>query len=139
MTEKYSVALQNAQIAAKEATIGTSPILRLYDGTPPATADDALSGNTLLAEGTLPSDWAADPSDGSSVKNGTWTVTGQAGAAGGVTATFYRIYASDGVTCHVQGTLTITGDGGDMTVDNPNIAAGQVATVNTYTTTSGNA
>jgi hypothetical protein len=39
-----------------------------------------------------------------------------ADAAG--TAAHYRIYASDGTTAHLQGTVTATGGGGDLTVDN---------------------
>jgi hypothetical protein len=130
MTVQYSTSLRNAIAATKEATVGTAPIVRLYDGTPPANPGTALAGNTLLAEGTLPSDWLTAPSSGAVSKNGAWTITGQAGASTGTVATFYRIYASDGTTCHEQGTVTITGGGGDMTVDNPN---------NTYTTTAGHA
>ena len=138
MATQYSTTLRNAVVAAKEATIGTAPLLRLYNGTPPANPGTALSGNTLLAEGTLPSDWLTAPSAGAVSKNGTWTVTGQAGAAGGISATFYRIYDSGGTVCHEQGTVTITGSGGDMTMDNPNIANNQVVTVTAYSTTAGN-
>ena len=38
---------------------------------------------------------------------------------------YFRIYASDGTTCHMQGTMTEIGGGGDLTVDNTNIDAGQ--------------
>jgi hypothetical protein len=39
----------------------------------------------------------------------------------------------------MQGTVTISGGGGDMTLDNPNIAQNQVVTVNTFSVTAGNA
>lgn len=139
MAVQYSVAVRDAQLNAKETTIGTAPKLRIYNGTKPATVATALSGNTLLAEGDLPSDWLAAASSGAKAKAGTWTVTGQSGASTGTVGTFYRIYASDGTTCHEQGTFTVTGGGGDMTADNASIANAQVITVNTYSTTAGNA
>ena len=46
--------------------------------------------------------------------------------------------ADRGTTCHIQGTVTLTGGGGDMTVDNTNFAAGQVFTVSNFTITAGN-
>lgn len=46
---------------------------------------------------------------------------------------------SSGTVCHEQGTITATGGGGDMTVDNTSIASGQTVTVTTKTFTEGNA
>jgi hypothetical protein len=42
---------------------------------------------------------------------------------------YFRIYASDGTTCHVQGTISATGGGGDLTVDNTDIADDQHITI----------
>jgi hypothetical protein len=138
MTISYSATVKNAKLDQVETTISTAPLLRLYNGTAPATADTALSGNTLLAVGTLPSDWMATASGGAKAKTGTWTLTGQAGAGAGTAGTFFRIYDSAGTNCHMQGTLTATGGGGDMTLDNNSIANAQSITVNTFTITSGN-
>lgn len=138
MTISYSATVKNAALDSKETTIGTAPLLRIYNGTAPATADAALSGNTLLAVGTLPSDWMASASGGTKAKTGTWTLTGQAGAGAGTAGTFFRIYDSAGTNCHMQGTVTATGSGGDMTLDNNSIANAQSITVNTFTITSGN-
>ena len=55
------------------------------------------------------------------------------------TAGHFRIYASDGTTAHMQGSVTMTGGGGDMTLDNTNVAVGQQITVNTFTITAGGA
>lgn len=133
-----SDAVRNAEMDAIETAIGTAPILRLYNGTAPANETAALSGNTLLAEGTLPSDYLGAASGGVKSKSGTWTVTGQSGAGAGVDATFYRIYASDGTTCHLQGTAGETADTPEMVLDNKNIANAQVVTVSAYTLTAGN-
>jgi hypothetical protein len=136
MTLHYSTAVRNAQLDAKETTIGTAPLLRLYDGSIPANC--AAAATTLLAEGTLPSDWLANASAGAKSKSGSWTMTGQSGAGTGTVATYYRIYDSGGTTCHEQGSVTGTGSGGDMTLDNTTVANAQVVTVSSYTTTAGN-
>lgn len=120
-----------------QSSIETAPTLNLYNGTMPANCAAALSGNTLLASGTLPSDWLADAASGAKAKTGTWTVTGQAGAGTGTNATFFRILDSAG-TCHAQGSVTITGGGGVITLDNTNIANAQVLTVNSFSITDNN-
>lgn len=139
MTVKYSATVRNAQLEAKETAIGTAPILRVYNGSLPANCAATIGASTLLGEGTLPSDWAAAASGGAKAKSGTWTITGQSGASTGTAMTYYRIWDSAGTTCHEQGSITVTGGGGDMTVDNTSIANAQVMTVNTFTTTAGNA
>lgn len=130
-----SDAVRNARLDSIETTIGTAPLLRIYSGTAPADESTALSGNTLLAECTLPSDWMAAASAGSKAKSGTWQDS-SANATG--TASFYRIYESTGTTCHLQGTVTATGGGGDMTVDNTSFATGQSFTVTSYSWTDAN-
>lgn len=121
-----------------QAGIEGTPVLSLYDGTMPANCAASLSGNTLLATGSLPADWMSNASSGSKAKNGTWTVTGQSGASTGTNVTFFRIYDLAG-TCHIQGSVTATGGGGVMTMDNVNVANAQVVTVNTFSLTDGNA
>lgn len=136
---QYAVSIRNAQLDAIESDTGTAPILRVYNGTPPVSVATGLSGNTLLAEGTLPSDWMAAAATGAKAKSGTWTLTGQAGAGAGTDGTFFRIYASDGTTAKIQGTFGETADSPDMVADNKNIANAQVVTVSTFTITAGNA
>lgn len=138
MTISYSNAVKDAKNDSVETTIGTAPLLKVFNGTPPANASAALSGNTVLAQGALPSDWMSASASGVKAKLGTWTLTGQAGAGAGTAGTFYRIYNAGDTTCHEQGTFTATGGGGDMTIDNNNIANAQVLTVATYAKTSGN-
>jgi len=135
MTLQYSVAVRNAKLDAFETTVGTSAIMEIRSGAPPATCATANSG-TVLATLTLPSDWMAAASGGTKAKSGTWQDT-SADAAG--TAGHFRIFASDGTTCHAQGTVTITGGGGDMTFDNTNFAVGQSFSITSFTLTAGNA
>jgi hypothetical protein len=134
MALQYSVSVRNAQLDAFETAVGTSAILRIRTGVPPATCATADSG-TVLATMTLPTDWMAAASSGSKALSGTWQDT-SADATG--TAGHFRIYDSAGTTCHAQGTITATGGGGDMTLDNTSIATGQAVSVTTFTLTAGN-
>lgn len=135
MALQYSVSVRNAQLDAFESTVGVSAILRIISGTAPATCATAQTG-TVLATMTLPSDWMAAAASGSKALSGTWQDT-SADATG--TAGYFRILDSTGTTCHAQGTVTATGGGGDMTLDNTSIASGQTVTVTTFTLTAGNA
>ena len=135
MTLQYSVAVRNAKLDAVETTIGVSAILKIRSGVVPASCATADAG-TVLATCNLPSDWMAAASSGSKAKTGTWEDT-SADATG--TAAHFRLYASDGTTCHAQGTVTATGGGGDMTVDNVSFAAAQAFTITGFTITAGNA
>lgn len=114
-----------------QAGVGGAPTLSLYSGTEPANCGTALSGNTLLATGTLPADWLANASSASKAKAGTWTLNGQSGAGAGTAATFFRILDASGA-CRIQGTVTASGSGGDMTLDNNSIANLQVLTEVTF-------
>jgi hypothetical protein len=135
MALQKSVAVRNAQLDTIESTIGASAILKIRTGAQPATCATADSG-TVLATITLPSDWMAAASSGSKAKLGTWEDT-SADAAG--TAAHFRIYDSGGTTCHLQGTVTATGGGGDMTVDNVVFALAQDFLITAFTITAGNA
>ena len=53
------------------------------------------------------------------------------------TAAHFEIMDSGGTTCHMQGTVTATGGGGDMEIDNTSIATGQQVTVTAFTLTAG--
>jgi len=129
MAFQFSDAARNAALDAVETAIGTTPILEIRSGAAPANCAAADSG-TVLATMTLPSDWMAAASGGSKAKSGTWQDV-SADATG--TAGHFRIKDSGGTTCHIQGSVTATGNGGDMTLDNTSIASGQTVTINTFT------
>lgn len=135
MAIQLSTTVRNARLDALETAIGTAPILRIRTGAAPANCAAARSG-TVLASMTLPSDWLAAASGGSKALSGTWQDL-TADATG--TAAHFEIMDSTGTTCHLQGTVTLTGGGGDMTVDNTSIATNQQVTVTGFTLTDGNA
>ena len=135
MAFQYSVAARNAALDAIETTIGTAPLLRIRTGAAPANCAASRTG-TVLATMTLPSDWWAAASSGAKALSGTWQDS-SADATG--TAGHFEIMDSGGTTCHMQGSVTATGGGGDMTLDNTSITAGQQVTVTTFTVTAGGA
>jgi len=134
MAIDMSTAVRNARLDAIETTIGTSAVLKIRTGAAPGIGN-ADSG-TVLATLSLPSDWMAAASSGSKAKSGTWSDS-SADATG--TAAHFRLYASDGTTQHMEGTVTVTGGGGDLTLDSVSITAAQVVTISTFTLTDGNA
>lgn len=99
--------------------------LRLYSGTQPADADSAPVG-TLLVEIDL-----ANPAYGSANSSGTAALAGTprtgTGAAAGNAASF-RVINRDGATVF-DGAVTATGGGGQLELDNINIAVGQTVNV----------
>jgi hypothetical protein len=135
VTMQYSTVVRNAGLDARETAIGVSPILKLRTGAAPASPQAADTG-TVVATIQLPADWLLAAAAGVKAKSGTWEDT--AADAAGVIGHF-RIYATDGVTCHIQGTVSLTGAGGDMTVDNTNVNAGQDVLINSFAITAGNA
>lgn len=134
MAVKLSVAVRNAVVTQIETIIGTSPRLILYTGSAPANTSVAATG-TVIATFILPADWLTDAAAGVKQLNGTWSTT--ASATG--TVGYYRIWDSTVTTCHEQGSVTITGGGGDLTIDNINAANGQTITMLTKTYTAGGA
>lgn len=127
MAIQFSEAVANAMLDQIETTVGTSPVLEIRSGAAPANCAAADSG-TLLASLTLPSDWMAAAASGAKAKSGTWQDTS---ADNSGTAAHYRLKASGG-TVHSQGTITATGGGGDMTLDNTSISAGQSVTITSW-------
>lgn len=135
MALQYSTTVRNAKLDAVETAVGTSPILQIRTGAAPANCAAAATG-TVLATMTLPSDWMAAASSGTKAKSGTWQDTSADNTG---TAAHFRIWDSTLTTCHLQGTVTATGGGGDMTVDSTSFTTGQQVTITSFTLTAGNA
>jgi hypothetical protein len=128
---QWSETVRNAWLDNLESTVGTSAVLKIRTGAQPASVATADSG-TVLATLNLPSDWMSAASGGSKAKTGTWSDTSADNTG---TAAHWRLYASNGTTCHAQGSVTATGGGGDMTLDTVNIVAAGTVTVTAFTLT----
>jgi hypothetical protein len=109
---------RNAAVDAM-AALANSGSLRIYDGTPPANADAALSGNTLLA--VLPLGATAfGAAVGGVVTANAITADASADATG--TPTFFRLLASNGTTVVFQGTAGASGQELNLS----NLSGGQI-------------
>jgi hypothetical protein len=133
MAVQLSVSARNARLDAIETTIGTSAVLKIFTGSPPANCAAADSG-TVLATLNLPSDWMLAASGGSKSKNGTWE---DLSADNTGTAGHFRVYDNGVTACGIQGTVGTSGT--DMTVNSTSFTAGQSVTVNSFTLTDANA
>lgn len=135
MAFQLSTDVRNGTLQAIETTVGTSPVLTVHSGTIPTDCATANTG-TVLATMVLPTDWFNNPVNGQITLSGTWQDL-SADASG--TASYFRMHQSDGAVCHMQGTITATGAGGDMQLDNTNIATGQQINITAFTITAGGA
>ena len=118
-----------------DGTAETEGKLQIYAGVQPADADSAAVGD-LLCEVDL-----ANPAFGNADSSGTATLlgvplsgVGTAAASTGTAAQSFRIVNRDDATVG-DGSVTGTGGGGEMTLDNVSIAEGQTVTVTALTYT----
>lgn len=135
MAFQLSFDVRNATLQALEDEIGVNPVLTISSGTTPADCGTANTG-TVLATMVLPTDWLNTPAGGSITLSGTWQ---DLSADSSGTASYFRVHTNAGDACHMQGTITATGSGGDMQLDNTNIATGQQINITAFTITAGGA
>lgn len=109
--------------------------VRIYSGAQPADANSAPGGN-LLCEIDL-----QDPAYGNATTAGTASAlgvplsgVGTAAAGAGTAAQSFRIVNRDEATVY-DGSVTATGGGGDMTLDNVSIAEAQTVNITSLTYT----
>ena len=132
MTVQWSTTVRNSQADAWESAMGTSVLVRLRTGAPPANCGAADTG-TLIAEFPLASDWSPAATTGAKTLSG---LPLEVAALAAGTIGHYRFMNTAGTVCHEQGTVTVTGGGGDMTMDTNVInAVGQTTRITGYTKT----
>lgn len=105
-TLQYTAAVRNLRLD-QSFDPSNSGFIKIYSGTAPATADTALSGNTLLSTLTLGSTAFGAASSGVKTAN---AITSDSDAAATGTATFFRLTTSGG-TVITQGSVGVTGSG----------------------------
>lgn len=132
MTTGYNVSLRNAQLDAITTFAGSGAILKILDGTRPATGGTAT---TVLASLTCGSPFA--PAASSAVLSPTLPASAVAGVAG--TATWFRLYKSDGTTQVIDGDVGATASGKEMELNSTSIALGATVSITGWTITRGNA
>ena len=130
MALAYSTSLRNAQLDAITTAIGSSGLLRIYDGTRPATGGTAT---TLLAELALSTTSAPASASGVLTFN---AITSDTSANATGTATWFRI-ATSGGTHVVDGNVGTSGS--DMNFNSVSFVSGATIAVSSATITAGNA
>ena len=120
-----------ASAAADAVTaLANSGKLRIYSGTKPTNADTALSGNTLLAELTFGATAFGAASNGVATAN---SITSDSSADATGTATFFRVFKSDGTTAVWDGTVGTSGC--DLNLNSTSISSGAAVSVSSLTYT----
>lgn len=126
MALTYSNAVRSAQNEALISFAGTNAIINMYAGTPPASANTAITTQTLLV--SLPIVGAFGTNS-----NGVITlnpVTPTSATNGGV-ATFFRITKSDGTTVVMDGSIGTSG--ADLILNTTTIVALQTVSITSGT------
>lgn len=134
MSIGFSTAVRNAMMNAIATEAGNGALLRLYTGTRPATGG-AIGGSTLLGTLTCGSPMAPAAVDGVLTFN---SIADDASADNSGAAAWARLVKSDGVTHVADFTVTVTGGGGDITMNSVVISAGQALQATLATLTAGN-
>jgi len=134
MALSFTTAVRNARQDAITTAAGNAALLRIYDGTPPASANAALSGNTKLAELVCGSPLAGAAASAALTAN---AISNDAAADATGTASFFRLYKSDGTTVIAQGTCGTSG--ADLNLNTLSLVAGGPVAVSSLVWTDGNA
>jgi hypothetical protein len=122
--------LRDAMLDAITTRAGNAALLRIYDGSRPATGGTAT---TLLAELTCGTPFAAAAVDGV-LTLGAITQDSSANATG--TATWFRIVQSNGTTHVLDGNVGTSGS--DLNLTTTSIVSGQPVSVTSFVITEGN-
>jgi hypothetical protein len=115
------------QTFATSIDAGTAAVINIYDGTPPANADAALSGNTLLAQLVCSATAAAYATNGINARATFNAITSDASADATGTATFFRILTQSGGTVIGQGTVGTSA--ADLILNTVSITAGSTVSI----------
>lgn len=129
---KYAVTLKNARLDAIATALGTSALLKIYDGTQATNPDTAIGAQNLLATLTCnASAFAGAAASGvltaSAITSANAVFTG--------TASWFRLTTSGG-TAKVDGTVGTSGT--DAIINNTSITSGQSVSCTSLTITSAN-
>jgi hypothetical protein len=130
MTTGYAANLRNAQLDAITTFAGNAALLRIYNGSRPATGGAAT---TLLGTFTLGSPLAAGAAAGVLSPTLPADTTGAAAS----TATWFRIVKADGTTHVLDGSVGTSG--ADLNLNTTTISVGVAIAITGFTITRGNA
>jgi hypothetical protein len=104
--------------------------LRLYSGSQPSTADEAVSSQVILAELRFGNPAFRSASDGVAAAN---AITGDSSANATGTATWFRCFMSDGTTPVFDGSVSTSNS--NLVLNSVEISAGAQVDVTSFTFT----
>ena len=130
MAIAYAATLRNTMLDAITTLAGASCLINIYDGTRPATGGTAT---TLLAQLTGNATFAPAASGGVLTLN---AITQDSSANATGTATWFRIYASNGTTHVLDGNVGTSGS--DLNLTTVSIVATQPVSITSFVITEGN-
>ena len=130
MALAFATSIRNTMLDRITTEVGASGLLRIYDGSRPASGGAAT---TLLAELTCNATFAPSASGGVLTLNAI-TTDSTANATG--TATWFRITTSGG-TWMIDGNVGTSGS--DLNLNTTSIVSGAAVSVTAFTITAGNA
>jgi hypothetical protein len=132
---QFSDATTETAVNAAAALVNSGNI-SIYTGTQPVNANTALSGNTLLASCALGSPaFASATASGGTVTATANTISSDTSAAATGTATWFRVYKSDGVTGAFDGEVGTSAS--DLNLNTVSIVAGATVSVTSFTIVQG--
>jgi hypothetical protein len=107
----------DAMLAGNFATSCNNGYIRIYSGTVPTATATAPSG-LLSGDGRLGATAFGAPAAGTNVRRITANaMTSDSAADAGGTATYFRVFKSDGTTVMFQGTVGAVASGMEMEID----------------------
>ena len=122
----YSNGTRDAQQTGLITYAGSGSLIKIYSGTQPVNANTAISSQTLLVTLTVAGTFGTD-------SNGTITIgsvtSGTAVATG--TASFFRIFKSDGTTVIMDGSVGTAS--ADMILNSTSIVTSQTVSISSGT------
>ncbi len=136
---KRSTGFRNAMLSAGAIPALNGKVIKLYSGTVPASADEALSANAVLLATITVSDGGtgltfATPAGGQVTKNTSEVWSGTVVANG--VASFFRMEdpadsgAASGTAIRIQGTIGL--DGADMNFGTTALVTGNLRQINVF-------
>jgi hypothetical protein len=132
MALSFSTTLRNSRLDAISTAVGSSGLLRIYDGTRPANPGTAVSTQVLLAELTCGATFGTSSAGVLTLS----AITQDSSANNTGTATWFRITTSGG-TAVVDGNVSTSGS--DLNLTTTSIVATQPVSISSFTITEGNA
>jgi hypothetical protein len=132
MSIQYNLTHRNNSMSDLNTLVGTNAVIKIFDGTEPATCNVADAGTTLVT-------FAGNSTAFGAVASGTLTVNAIASANVSTSGTpqYFRVYPSSANTTNavIQGTVGTTGSGKDMIISSSPLTASSSVTITSWTIT----